>query len=111
MTLAPFRRRHFPNEPTRSHFVPNFLDGPAPTTRRVLRAGPLIGSFVGVALLAAGAASCSSDGGTTSAQPSAAASVTASSAPAPTTTPSPATEAAGAVKMPDQIASLTKSKD
>ena len=78
---------------------------------RSARAGVLVGSLAGLALLAVGAASCSSDGGTTSPQPSAAVSVGAPSAAVPSTAPSPATGAAAAVKMPDQIASLTKSSD
>jgi len=74
---------------------------------RSARAGVLIGSLAGLALLVVGAASCSSssDTGTTSPQPSAAVSV---GAPSPATS---AAGAAGAVKMPDQIASLKKSSD
>jgi hypothetical protein len=101
-----------PSDPLiRSPFVPKFLDGPARTTRRARRAGPLIGSLAGLALLGLGTASCSSDGGTTSAQPSTAPSVATPSAAAPSSAPSQSAGAAGAVKMPDQIASLRKSSD
>jgi len=80
-------------------------------TRRAHRRAPLIALFAGLALLAVGAASCSSDGGTTSAQPSTAASAATPTAAAPSSAPSQPAGATGAVKTPDQIASLTKSSD
>jgi hypothetical protein len=91
--------------------VPRYLDRSMRTTRPARPAVAVIGSLAGLVLLAVGAASCSADGGTTSARPSAAASAGTPSAAASSSPPSPATGAAGAVKIPDQIASLTKSSD